>query len=60
MDVYAMNSKGNCVQALHEFIAYYGVMMKLTFDISKEQIKPSTKFMKTISKYDVDYHVSEI
>ena len=31
----------------------------LTFDGSKEQTKPGTEFMKTIRKYDVDYHVSK-
>ena len=59
VDIYPMKSKVDCGQALHEFIADNGVMLRLTFDGLKEQIKPGTKFMKTITKYDVDYHVSE-
>ena len=54
-----MKSRGDCGQALHEFIEDYGVMLKLTFDGSKEQTKPCTEFMKTISNYDVVYHVYE-
>ena len=54
-----MKSKGDYGQALHEFIADYGFMMKLTFDGSKEQTKPGTKFMNTIRRYDADYHVSD-
>ena len=58
-DVYPMKSNGDCGQALHQFITYYGIMLMLTFDGSKEQTKPGTEFMKTIRKYDVDYHVSK-
>ena len=32
VDVYPMKSKGDFGQALHEFIADYGVMLKLTFN----------------------------
>ena len=54
-----MKSKCDCGQALHEFIVDYGVMLKLTLEKLKEQTKPGNKFMETIRKYDVDYHVSE-
>ena len=59
VDVYPMKSKGHCGDALHEFIADYGVPLKMTFDGSKEQTRPGTDFIKTIRKYDVDYHISE-
>ena len=59
VDVYPMKSKGYCGDALHEFIADYGVPLKMTFDGSKEQTRPGTDFIQTIRKYDVDYHISE-
>ena len=42
VDVYPMNSKDDCGQTLLEFITDYGVMLKLTFDGSKEQTKSVT------------------
>jgi len=52
VDVYLMKSKGDCGQALHEFIANYRVMLKLPFDRSKGQTTSGTEFMKTIRKYE--------
>ena len=54
-----MNKKSKAGNALRLFYQEFGVPDRLTFDGSKEQIKPGTEFMKQIRTHDIDHHISE-
>ena len=50
---------GNHVgDALTQFISDFGVPQHLTFDGASVQTGPKTRFMETIRRYEIKYHVS--
>ena len=57
--IYPMDSKRKAGDALRTFCKEFGVPEKLTFDGSKEQCQPGTRFMKQIRTHDISYHISE-
>ena len=54
-----MDSKRKADNALRTFCKEFGVPKKLTFDSSKEQYQPGTRFMKQICTHDIKYHITE-
>ena len=57
--VYPIESKDKAGDALHQFCNEVGVPKELIFDGSREQCKKNTKFMQTVRKYGINYHISE-
>ena len=57
--IYPMDSKRKAGDALRTFCKEFGVPEKLTFDGSKEQCQPGTRFMKQICTHDIKYHITE-
>ena len=57
--IYPMDSKTKAGDALRVFCNEFGVPERLTFDGSKEQCMPGTKFMKQIRTHNIQYHISE-
>ena len=55
--IYPMDTKRNAGDALRTFCQEFGVPDKLKFDGSKEKVQRKIKFMKQISKNDIDFHV---
>ena len=54
VNFYPIKKKSRWGDGLSEFITYYGVPLKMTFDGYKEQTLPGTDFMKKIHKYNID------
>ena len=54
-----MDTKRKAGDALHTFCQEFGVLDKLTFDVSKEQGQIKTEFTKKIRKNDIYFHVIE-
>jgi hypothetical protein len=48
----------NIGDTLTQFISDYGAPEHITFDGSSVQAKPKTRFMDTIRKYEIKYHIS--
>ena len=57
--VYPIESKDKAGDALHQFCNDVGVPKELIFDGSREQCKKNTKFMQTVRKYGINYHILE-
>ena len=57
--IYPIDSKKKAWDALNFFCQEFGIPEKLTFDGSKVQNCPGTKFMKQICSHGIYYHVSE-
>ena len=59
VEAYPIKTKGDCHEALKEFIKTFGAMDSLTYDGSNEQSGHKSKFQATMRKYDIKGHTSE-
>ena len=54
-----MEPKEKAGDALHQFCNEVGVPKDLIFNESREQCEKNTKFMQTVPKYGINYHILE-
>ncbi len=57
--VYPMESKALAGDALKQFIADFGAMDEIVMDGAGKQVGKRTTMMKTVKKYDINYHITE-
>ena len=59
VECYPIVKKSDAGIGLNSFITDYGVPDLLTFDGSKEQVKPISEFQKAVRKYNIKTRVIE-
>lgn len=59
VEVYPINKKSDCHEALEKFVKQYGAPDKLIYDGAQEQVGRKTDFQKILRKYDIKGHVAE-
>ena len=59
VEPYLIREKYDCHLGLYKFVNEYGVLDKMTYDGSQEQIRRKTKFQRGMRKYEIKGQVNE-